>query len=214
MTRRLGTALLSTAAFLTWSVNIGAQTQPPIASAQTTPEASPASSPSLGRLFYTPAQRATLDEMRRRPQKAAATEEKAPRPPAPEYVTLNGVVRRSDGTTTVWLNDRQVRGRESQEGLLIAPARRTAAPNHVTVRVPETGRIVELKVGQQLEVNSGAVKESYRAPRRPSPMAQAPASKPPVEQTTLRDRRSAREREELREMDGTWTPPTRKSPAP
>lgn len=142
---------------------------------------SPAPTQALGRLFYTPAQRAALDDMRRRPQAAIVPEQTTALPPAPEYVTLNGIVRRSDGATTIWLNDKQVRGRESEEGLRISPARRASTPNHVTVVVPQTGHAVDLKVGQQLEVNSGAVKERYRAPPRPRPPAEATAPKAPTE---------------------------------
>lgn len=155
----------------------------------------------LGRLFYTPAQRAALDEMRRRPQRAAQ-EDKSPLPPPPEYVTLNGIVRRSDGATTVWLNDKQVRGRESEDGLQIAPPRRGALPGGVTVRVPQTGHVVDLKVGQQLDVNSGEVKERYRAPQRTSPPTHAEAPPPTLPQETApaRERRSSREREALRDL--------------
>lgn len=173
--------------------------EPPAAPAASAPVA--ADGTTLGRLFYTPAQRATLDELRRRPQRVAQ-DEKTPLPPTPEYVTLNGIVRRSDGTTTVWLNDKQVRGRESEEGLQIAPSRRAGAPSSVTVRVPQTGRTVDLKVGQQLEVNSGEVKEAYRAPQRESaaPIAQAPSPAPQQETPSPRDRRAARDRDALRDL--------------
>ncbi len=158
-----------------------------------------ATAPAMGRLFYTPAQRATLDDMRKRPQAALALEQKSSLPPAPEYVTLNGIVRRSDGATTVWLNDKQVRGRESEEGLKISPARSGSTPNHVTVVVPQTGHAVDLKVGQQLEVNSGAVKERYRSAPRPQSIAEAAPPKAPVE-SAPRERRGTREREILRDL--------------
>ena len=168
--------------------------------AMTAPGAAATDSPGLGRFFFTPAQRAALDEARRRPSAAvAATAEKPPLPPAPEYVTLNGVVRRSDGTTTVWLNNKPVRGRESEEGLQIAPATRSALPGNVTVRVPQTGRVVNLKVGQQVDVTSGQVEEAYRSTRRPQVAAEAPPS--PSEQIEPRSqRRGGRDRELLRDL--------------
>lgn len=174
----------------------------------------PAPAPTLGRLFYTPAQRAALDDMRKRPQAALALEQASSLPPAPEYVTLNGIVRRSDGATTVWLNDRQVRGRESVEGLKISPARTGSTPNHVTVVVPQTGRTVDLKVGQQLEVNSGTVNERYRSPPRPQAVAEAAPPKAPVE-SPPRERRSGREREILRDLlDGIDRPAAPAASAP
>ena len=63
----------------------------------------------LGRLFFTPAQRATLDKMRAQNvgvEKTAA--DTVPAPPLPQNVTLDGIVRRSDGRNTVWLNSRAV----------------------------------------------------------------------------------------------------------
>jgi hypothetical protein len=180
-----------------------------------TQAAAAAASPAMGRLFYTPAQRAALDDMRRRPQAATAAQPNATLPPPPEYVTLNGVVRRSDGATTVWLNDRQVRGRVSEEGLRISPTPRTSTPNRVTVVVPQTGHVVDLKVGQQLEVNSGAVKEGYRTPPRPQVTAEAAAPKAPAEPPPATERRVGREMELLRELLEHYDrPATAGSPAP
>lgn len=152
----------------------------------------------MGRLFFTPAQRAAMDEARRRPQ-AAVAESQAQEPPPSGYVTLNGIVRRSDGATTIWLNNKQVRGRKSEDGVLVGPSRAGAAPGSVTVQVPQTGRVVDIRVGQQLEIDSGKVKEAYRA--APSPgMAEAmpPTRQEPTYSHT--PRRSSRERDLLRDL--------------
>jgi len=190
------------AVFMQSALSLAAErrAEQPAAPAASAPVA--ADGTTMGRLFYTAAQRATLDELRRRPQRVAQDDKAPSLPPTPEYVTLNGVIRRSDGTTTVWLNDKQVRGHASQEGLEIAPARRGATPNGVTVRVPQTGRSVDLKVGQQLEVNSGEVKEAYRAPQRASagPAAEAASPVPAQDTPSPRDRRASREREALRDL--------------
>lgn len=79
----------------------------------------------LGRLFYTPAERATLER-----QKKAATgggEVGAP-------TTLNGVVRRSSGRDTVWINgtpaeEKSVEARRSQRvGETLAPSGEVSDP--------------------------------------------------------------------------------------
>src|SRR5690606_26085592 len=93
---------------------------------------------------------------------AAAKPEAPAAPPTPHYVTLNGVVRRSDGTTTVWLNNKPVTGPRSEEGLVVTPSGRGGAGN-VTVQVPQTGRRIDLKVGQQVEIRSGQVQEAYES---------------------------------------------------
>jgi len=159
----------------------------------------PVPAPTLGRMFFTPTERATLDEMRKRPAPAVAQAKAPEAPPGPEYVTLNGVVRRSDGTTTVWLNNKPVQGQRSSEGLVLAPAR-AGMPGNVTVVVPQSGRRVDLKVGQQLEVTSGQVQEPYRAPRaQPAaePAAVAPGDAAP---DRTAPRRPGRDRELLREL--------------
>jgi hypothetical protein len=172
----------------------------------------PSPTPTLGRMFFTAGERSSLDQMRRRPTVAPAPEA-VPPPPMPEYVTLNGVVRRSDGTTTVWLNDKPVQGQRSAEGLVIAPARANA-PGNVTLRVPQTGRSVNLKVGQQLEVTSGQVQEGYRAPA-PTTSA-APATAAAAESSAERpaaQRRPSRDRELLRELLREIDTPAASEPA-
>jgi hypothetical protein len=52
----------------------------------------------LGRLFFTPAQRADMDRKRLLNPKELATEQPAPRR------TVNGRIIRSDGKTTTWVN--------------------------------------------------------------------------------------------------------------
>jgi hypothetical protein len=160
----------------------------------------------LGRLFFTPAERARLDELRRRPPPAppevasAAKPEPPPAPPSPQYVTLNGVVRRSDGTTTVWLNNKPVTGPRSDDGLVVTPSGRSGSGN-VTVRVPETGRSVDLKVGQQVEMRSGQVQEAYESP--PAVAAAAAAAETRAPETApapATPRRPNRERDLLRDL--------------
>lgn len=154
----------------------------------------------MGRLFFTPAQRVSMDEARRRPQVADTQAQKPSLPPPPGYVTLNGIVRRSDGATTIWLNNKQVRGRESDEGVRVSPSRSGTAPGSVTVQVPQTGRVVDIKVGQQLEINSGEVKEAYRAP--PSPGTAGEVIPPSRQESpdARNPRRASRERDLLRDL--------------
>ncbi|WP_300749808.1 hypothetical protein [Janthinobacterium sp.] len=59
--------------------------------------------PQLGRLFSSPEQRAQLDAQR---YGAPPADKAAPAPPPepPPAVELNGVVQRSSGQSTIWLN--------------------------------------------------------------------------------------------------------------
>lgn len=171
----------------------------------------------LGRLFFTPEERATIDDLRRRPPAvAAAVPAQKALPPAPEYVTLNGVVRRSDGSTSVWLNNRMLEGKRTSEGLEVSDSKRSPGAANVTVKVPQAGRSVDLRVGQQLDVTSGKIQERYQlAPRvpAPSPGSEATATESTASKPSL-SRRPSRDRE-LREMlrDIESSQPPRQDPA-
>jgi hypothetical protein len=112
----------------------------------------------LGRLFFTPAQRATLDNARKQnirieigsenPQAAA---------PVARNISVNGVVRRSDGKSTVWINNRAVTDRQTG-GIGVSPGKNDS---RVKLTVPESGRSVDLKVGQSVEIVSGTIEEGY-----------------------------------------------------
>jgi hypothetical protein len=75
------------------------------------------------------------------------------------------VIRRSDGKNTIWLNNRVVN--EQQPGSLNAAIGK--ADNRVRLNVPESGRNLDLKVGQTVEIVSGTIEESYlrRPPAKP-----------------------------------------------
>ena len=139
---------------------------------------------SLGRLFLTPDQRAQLEiarAQRDRRLPIAETEgapTAAPAPQGPDVVTYSGVVRRSDGKSTVWLNDKPVNERnriQPEHEVSVTGLQRDGA---VSVAIPQADRRASLKVGQSLEVTSGVIEESYsrRATLpRPAENASAPA---------------------------------------
>lgn len=182
----------------------GAQPVPPTATTAQPVTPMPSAPPVLGRLFFTPSERARIDELRRKPPapppQVAVAEPPRKVPPPPQYVTLNGIVQRSDGQTTVWLNNKPVRGGRSEEGVVVAPAERTGVPSGVKVTVPQTGRSADLKVGQQLEVNSGQVQESYRTPRAPVTIAPAETKSEAAAARSETLRRASRERDLLRDL--------------
>ena len=112
-------------------------------------------SPQLGRLFLSPQQRAQIDAQRYGPPAAdpALAPPPPPPPPAPP-VELNGVVVRSSGRSTVWLNQ------EAQN----EPHNRLASgkPGTLTLRL-SNGQVVLLKPGQRYDPASGTVTEAQEA---------------------------------------------------
>ncbi len=125
----------------------------------------------LGRLFFTPAQRATLDNARKQNIRIEIGAEKEPAVavPLPQNVSVNGVVRSSDGKSTVWLNNRPVTGR-SEGGINVSTNKND---DRVTLKVPETGRSIDLKVGQTVEIVSGTIQEGYSRRTTPKPEVKA-----------------------------------------
>jgi hypothetical protein len=114
-------------------------------------------SPQLGRLFLSPQQRAQIDAQRYGPPAAdpaqAAPVPPPPPPPAPP-VELNGVVVRSSGRSTVWLNQ------EAQNEPHNRLARdKSGTPGTLTLRL-STGQVVLLKPGQRYDPASGTVTEA------------------------------------------------------
>jgi hypothetical protein len=108
----------------------------------------------LGRLFFTPEQRAALDARRkaRIPDKPAAVVVESP------VTRLDGFVSRGGGRSTVWVNGEPVPEGTNPEGLRVRPRRSDSG--RVTVDIGETDSQVDLKIGQSFDRASGEVKDS------------------------------------------------------
>jgi len=155
----------------------------------------------LGRLFFTPEQRVQLDTLRIKKVVAAQTKDE----PAPEFITYNGIIRRDDGKTTVWVNNKSLSekdiresdslvGRIERDGrILIQPAQKS------------TASALRLKVGQSAELLSGRIAEPFAAgnPDRVS----NPATKPPPAAARKSDL------EDIKDAKGTEKPPSSPSAA-
>src|SRR5262249_30099607 len=102
-------------------------------------------------MFYTPDQREALDGARAKKSRVAIggekqerQEEQPPAPLQPEIVTYGGIVRRSDGSSTVWINSRPVSDKDKASAPVLGQVR---PDGRVTVHGTQTGRSVDLKVG-------------------------------------------------------------------
>jgi hypothetical protein len=138
----------------------------------------------VGRLFFSADERALLDNARRQkiklheePAPAAVTATiEPPRPaPPPENLSVSGVVKRSDGVSTVWINKKPVDGKSE-----IADGKKLTGVfpgGKVVVRHPEDKRKIVLKVGQHFDESSRAARENYAIPLQrfePKPEAGEP----------------------------------------
>ncbi len=124
----------------------------------------------LGRLFFTPAQRAQIDETRRRPAAPEPVRETTGAPAAAQSLSVEGIVRRNDGQATVWVNRKPTAAPEQAGAVRIGPVR--DASDGADLRLPDGGRRVRIKVGQEVDVQSGRIQERYRQPAAaPQPVA-------------------------------------------
>jgi hypothetical protein len=110
--------------------------------------AAPAAAQELGRLFFTPDQRAALDARRkaRVPDKPAAATVASP------TTRMDGFVRRSGGPTTVWVN-----GESVPENSPESP--RLQQGGGVSINVGESGRRQSLRPGETLDRGNGEVRD-------------------------------------------------------
>lgn len=98
-----------------------------------------------GRLFYTPTQRAMLNDARlRKLTNHPSTSTVAPILPAPAPVSFDGVITRSDGVATHWVNGRPQVGRSSDKIRNLKPGQTRAAQKvyeSYQIRQPDNARI-------------------------------------------------------------------------
>jgi hypothetical protein len=108
--------------------------------------AAPAMAQDLGRLFFTPEQRAALDARRkaRVPDKPMTTVVASP------TTRVDGFVQRSGGPSTVWVNG---------EALPEGPGELPRIGPRVSVPLGEGGRRAALKPGQTIDRGTGQVRD-------------------------------------------------------
>lgn len=133
----------------------------------------------LGRLFLTPEQRAELERLRHAPPPAPAPppivdatlpapveelpQEQMLPPPPPPYVppvTVNGVVLRSDGQGTAWVNGQNtLEGDFSQQNIRVMNPRGES----VSIVTPEHLPNVRLKPGQTYDPATNTIVDVYQS---------------------------------------------------
>ncbi len=124
----------------------------------------------LGRLFFTPEQRAALDARR----KAKVPDKPAAAPVAESPITrINGAVQRGGGKSTVWVDGQMIPEDAQADSARVTPR----GPNSGRVSIPagEGAQRHDLRVGESLDRGSGEVRdvigegEIKIGPRRATP---------------------------------------------
>lgn len=112
----------------------------------------------LGRLFFSPEERDMLDRFRQKSSGSSSVS-------TTEQITLNGIVRRNNGKTTVWVNQMPQRENERQ-GVTVLKS--TAKSPNVPLQLP-SGKQIRLKPGQTFDASKGKVREGYEDTTDPLP---------------------------------------------
>ena len=108
----------------------------------------------LGRLFFTPEQRAALDARR----KARVPDKPAAVPVTESPVTrINGAVQRGGGKSTVWVNGEMIPENPQGDSPRVLP--RSPDPGRVSIPAGEGPRRHDLRVGESLDRGSGEVRD-------------------------------------------------------
>jgi len=118
----------------------------------------------LGRLFFTPERRQTLDR-----QRQFNIQEKQEVPEDPTF-TIDGVVTRSSGKQTVWVNGSIIGENGASSDIDVVPLRKS--PGQVVIQAGESST-TSAKVGETVLRSTGETTDmlngGHIAVRRPSP---------------------------------------------
>lgn len=166
----------------------------------------------MGRLFFTPEQRARMDVARQHERSIRIETERQENEPPAANITLNGMIARSDGKTTVWINNKEQSGGKVGSGIAV-PGRGKPA-GQISVVTSDARRAVPLKVGQSVDMSSGHVEEAYRrTPSQPdkkeASTSKAPAADkvPDVAAKSQPSNRAAQDTPEAADAQGTMPAP-------
>lgn len=106
----------------------------------------------LGRLFFTPEQRAALDARRR---------QRLPDKPSPVAISpttrVDGYVKRSRGKSTIWLDGNAIADGARPDGIRVY---RGSDPTRVRIAVGDENRRVTVRVGQTVDRATGEIKDA------------------------------------------------------
>ncbi len=105
-----------------------------------------------GRFFFAPQERAALDALRNTGVAPGVGAASGP-------ITVNGLVSRSSGKSTIWINQVPQRENENPQGVTIQQGK-TSKPSAVLL-LP-SGKKVEIKPGQTFDAGKGKIREGYQ----------------------------------------------------
>ena len=108
----------------------------------------------LGSLFNTPIERQSIDNAKRDdvPQESL-------RRVTPTSVKINGIVIRSNGSSTAWVNGKQTSGNNTEAGVKVLT--RSVSDKDKKIPVLVDGKSIKIKPGQFWSEETGTVVDNY-----------------------------------------------------
>lgn len=122
----------------------------------------------MKRLFLEPGQRRQLEIWRKRKEEVVVVKEEPEPEAVPDYVTLKGIVIRSNGMHTVWLNEKKIESvkqddeRQGIPGMHIDFTRLDGEKLEVPLEVVNGNRIVHLKPGYSYNVQDETTVDGFK----------------------------------------------------
>ena len=135
----------------------------------------------FGRLYTTPKQREQLDAARNKPPQEtiiidvaepSATESAETDISTSQSISLDGIVYRSDGKNTAWIN-RSSTNEGNLETQFTNVDEKDVRSNQVKITLPDKQTQINLKVGEQYDIDSREVHDTMKDPASQSPSEQA-----------------------------------------
>lgn len=134
----------------------------------------------FGRLYTTPKQREQLDEARNKPPQETIiidvaeqvdTELSEADTSTAQSISLDGIVYRSDGKNTAWIN-RSSTNEGNLETQFTKVDEKDVRSNQVKITLPDKQTQINLKVGEQYDFDSREVHDTMKDPASQSPSGQ------------------------------------------
>lgn len=127
----------------------------------------------FGRLFSRANERKNLDILRQNQKlKVITPQDNIPAEPLavevppelPEPITMQGYVKRSDGASTLWINNKAVQEDSAIDNVQIGKLNKQtgsaqAGADSLNVKIPANGKHIRLKAGQVYEPETNQIKE-------------------------------------------------------
>ena len=138
-------------------------------------EVEAATNDNLGRLFTRPNERSKLDYLRQNQKLKIVNPQNEPQPDVmtsdipvelPDPITLQGYVKRSDGTkSTLWINNQAVQEDSTVDNVKIGRlnphggSKVNQGSDGLDIKIPANGKHIRLKAGQVYEPETNQIKE-------------------------------------------------------